>query len=132
MNEINKIKALAESLYETRTLINTIEEETKNRTEPLKVKREETQKELIALMKKAELDGIKVSSGERYTKASRSGIAIKDPIKALFWARDNSCYAIDRLLVTKKLKGVDDIPKCFEHIVTEYISVRKPSVKKEE
>ena len=126
MTEIEQLKQLAERLYETRKAIVQIEDEAKKHTEELKTARDVIQSELINLMNEVGLSSIKTASGENYAKAKRKGIAILNPTQALFWARDNGCYAIDKKLLTQKLGKTEELPECFEETITEYISVRKP------
>ena len=132
MNEIEKIQELGEKLYQTRKTIKEVEEEAKQTKDELKILKHEVETELLELMTRAKIGSIKTEGGESYSKSTRNGVAIKDPMRALFWARDNACYSIDKLLLTQKLKGVEELPECFTRTITEFISVRKPAVKKED
>lgn len=127
---ITKIKDKAEELSILRKEIASIEEENRQRVEGLKERRDGLQSELIGMLGKEGLASIRTDEGETYAKAVRTGYAVVDSLQALKWARENMAFSVDMRIVAQRLKGVKELPKCFEQTTTEYISVR--GVKKEE
>lgn len=127
---ITKIKDKAEELSILRKEIAAIEEENLQRVDGLKERRDDLQSELIVMLGEEGLASIRTDDGETYTKAVRTGYAVVDSLQALKWARENMAFSVDIRIMAQKLKGVEELPKCFERITTEYISVR--GVKKEE
>jgi hypothetical protein len=127
---IERIKTKAEQLAETRLLIAKTEEAHRVELEGMKAKRDTLQDELLAELRKEGLTSIKTDGGESYTRATRRGINITNPITALAWAKDHGAVAIDRRLVGAKLAKATVMPTGFELVENEYISVRKPKADK--
>lgn len=131
-NIIQKITDKAERLHELRNAISVEEESLKEKLEPLKKERDELQDYLVEELKKNNLSGIKISSGENYTRAVRKGVEITNEVFALKWAKENNAFSINRVIAAQKLKDVEKMPVGFARVETEYISVRKPKADKED
>jgi len=129
---IERIKSKAEELATLRAEINQAEETHRLMIEAMKERRDTVQNELLTVLRKEKLSSIKTDAGESYTRATRRGINIINPILAFAWAKDNGAVAIDRRMVATKLAKVDKVPAGFEVVENEYISVRKPKANKGE
>ena len=131
---IERIKALAEELAALRTEITAKEEAHRLELDAMKEHRDAVQSQLLDALRKEDLTSIKTTAGESYSRATRRGVDIINPIAALSWAKDSGAISIDRRLVAQKLadKDADTLPPGFELVVTEYISVRKPKATKAE
>lgn len=123
---IEIIKAKAEKLLELRAFISKREEEVDNELKAIKEERDTVQAELLEELKKDDLKSIKVSDGSSYIRASRKGIQITDPTRALFWAKENMCFSVDKRLAEQKISKMETAPDGFSLTETEYISIRKP------
>jgi hypothetical protein len=129
---IERIKDNAEQLAAIRAQINEIEEAAKERTDVLKAAREALQTALIADLKKEGLASIKINTGESYILSERKGVNIINDALALKWAIENHAVSIDRRMVATKLAKVDEMPKGFELVKSEFISVRGAKASKDE
>lgn len=128
MTTIKDIQNKAEQLATIRASISSIEEDLKVKIVRLKTERDAMQIELIDILKENDLTSIKVSTGESYARAKRKSLNIIDLTSALEWATDNEAISVDKKMAEQMLKNVEKLPKGFEQIEKEYITIRKPKV----
>ena len=128
---IRNIQDLAEKLYALRQEITAKEEENKKELEALKTERDAAQQLLLNKLNENGLVSLKVKSGDSFIKGTRKSIEIISEVYARKWAKENDCFSVDKTLVAQKLKDLSEIPKCFDVVESEYISVRKAKETKE-
>jgi hypothetical protein len=129
---IERIKARAEALAFIRLEIAALEEAHRQELEQKKASRDTIQNELLVELRKEGLTSIKTSNGDSYSRATRRGVDIINPIAALSWAKEHGAIAIDRRLVAQRLAEFEKMPPGFQLVETEFISVHKPKAKKAE
>jgi hypothetical protein len=129
---IERIKGNAELLADLRAQINAIETTAKMQTDELKAKRDVLQNALIEDLKNEGLASIKTDAGESYILSKRKGVNIVNDALALTWAIENRAISIDRRVVAARLGKLDEMPKGFELVETEFISVRGAKALKDE
>lgn len=128
---IQKITEKAEQLRAIRESITAREQEMKAELDSMKTERDALQASLLADMQKHKMLSVKVETGESFIRGKKQSIEIVSEVGALKWALEHKAYAVDKRIVAQKLKGMTDIPNCFELVESEFISVRKPTKKAE-
>ena len=126
MSEIQIIKDKAEQLRVVRASITKIEEEAKEATTPLKNERDLLQEELLEALREAGVNSIKVDTGESFARTPKRSLVVTNEAKAMYWAKENNAFSIDKRIVAQKLKDVEELPEGFEPRESFYISIRKP------
>ncbi len=122
---IQNIQDLAEKLHGLRQQINDKEEANKKDLETLKIARDTAQQQLLEKLNENGISSLKVSNGDSFFKGTRKSVEVVSEIYARKWVKENDCFSVDKTLVMQKLKELPEVPKCFDVIETEFISVRK-------
>ncbi len=122
---IKNIQDLAEKLSQLRQEIALKEEANRKELEAMKTERDATQEVILNKLNENNLVSLKVKNGDSFVKSTRKSIEIVSEVYARKWAKENDCFNIDKTLVAQKLKELPEVPKCFDVVETEFISVRK-------
>lgn len=80
---------------------------------------------LLASLKNQGVKSVKLEDGSVFTRSTRSTLKVKDPTKAWIWAEEHTSLKIDTAKAMKILRRELKLPKFFEKVDTEYLTVRK-------
>lgn len=124
-NPIEEIQALGEELYQLRRTIAEKEEEFKAILAEDKKRRDLLQEELMHRLREHKMTSIKTESGDSFARAKRRSIAVSNMNLAIRTAMKLGAVTPDLKKLGTMLSKEEKLPKGFERVETEYISVRK-------
>lgn len=124
--QIEKIKEIGLELGSLREEINTKEEAFEKEMFEKKQRRDSLQEMLFNELKSCGIKSIKSDNGYTFLIASKKGVNITNQDLAMKWAIKVKAMRPDMKIIEGLLKASDELPKGFEFVEKEYISIRKP------